>query len=70
MKNFHQLNHFFYERRRHDGAVVIIVATQQEDCGFNTGLRLRGFSMGTPAFSHSPKTYVLSELELQFAYGI
>lgn len=50
------------ERCRHGGAVVITVATQQGGCGFNPGLRLRGF---TPAFSHSPKTYVLNEFGTQ-----
>lgn len=53
------------ERCRHGGAVVITVATQHRGCGFNPGLRLHGFSMSTPAFSHSPKTYVLSEFGTQ-----
>lgn len=53
------------ERCRHGGAVVITVAPQQGGCGFNPGLRLHGFSMSTPAFSHSPKTYVLSEFGTQ-----
>lgn len=45
--------------------MVITVATQQGGCGFNPGLRLRGLSMSTPAFSHSPKTCVLSEFGTQ-----
>ncbi|KAI3366798.1 hypothetical protein L3Q82_009459, partial [Scortum barcoo] len=58
-----------FQKGQHSGVVVSTVASQQEGSGFNPWLRqallcgvcmfslcLRGFSLGTPASSHSPKT--------------